>query len=87
MANIQSSEKKNRQRITHEARNRSQKAEMRTALKRLRSAIVAKDGKQARELLKPALTLIDRAGGRGLLKARSASRHVSRLVVAVNGLK
>ncbi len=87
MANIKSSQKKNRQRITHEARNRAQKAEMRTAMKRLRTAITAKDAKTARELLKPALKLVDRAGGRGLVKQGAASRQASRLTVAVNALK
>ena len=38
MANIKSSQKKNRQRITHEARNRAQKSAMRTAVKALRAA-------------------------------------------------
>ncbi len=87
MANIKSSQKKNRQRITHEARNRAKKAEMRTATKRLRAAINAKDKKQAGVLLLPALRLIDRAGGQGLIKKGSSSRQASRLVTAVNGLK
>ncbi len=87
MANIKSSQKKNRQRITHEARNRTQKAEMRTATKRLRAAITAKNAKEATGLLAPALRLIDRAGGRGLIKKGASSRQVSRLVTAVNDLK
>jgi ribosomal protein S20 len=60
---------------------------MRTAIKKLRSAIVAKNAKQAGELLKPALRLVDRAGGRGLIKQGAASRQASRLTVAVNALK
>ena len=82
MANIQSSEKKNRQRIKHEARNASQKSAMRTAVKKLRAAIAAKDSKQTDALLKEATKLIARLGGKGVIKARTASREVSRLTVA-----
>jgi small subunit ribosomal protein S20 len=86
LANIKSSQKKNRQRIKNEARNRSQRAELRTAIKKVRSAIATKDAKKATEALSPALRLIDRAGRKGVLKANSASRTVSRLVRAVSGL-
>jgi small subunit ribosomal protein S20 len=86
LANIKSSEKKNRQRISHEARNRTQKSAMRTAIKALRSAIEGKNPEQARKLLQPAVKLVDRAGRRGTIKPRAASRAVSRLTVAVNRL-
>jgi small subunit ribosomal protein S20 len=82
MANIQSSEKKNRQRITHEARNAAQKSAMRTAVKKLRAAIAAKDAKHTEALLKDAIRLISRLGGRGIIKRRTASREVSRLTRA-----
>ena len=82
MANIQSSKKKNRQRIKNEARNASQKSAMRTAVKKLRAAIAAKDSKQIDALLKEATKLIARLGGRGIIKRRTASREVSRLTRA-----
>jgi len=82
MANIQSSKKKNRQRIKNEARNASQKSAMRTAVKKLRAAIAAKDSKQTEGLLKEATKLITRLGGRGVIKPRTASRTVSRLSLA-----
>ncbi len=86
MANIKSSQKKNRQRIKNEARNRSQRAEMRTAVKKLRAALAAKDPKTAGDALKPAITLIARAGRKGVIKPGAASRTVSRLVRSVNAL-
>jgi small subunit ribosomal protein S20 len=86
LANIKSSQKKNRQRITHEARNRAHKSAMRTAVKALRAAIDSKDPKKAKDLLTPALRLVDRLGRRGVIKQRAASRTVGRLTVAVNGL-
>ncbi len=82
MANIQSSIKKNRQRIKNEARNASQKSAMRTAVKKLRAAIGAKDSTQKNALLKEATKLVARLGGRGIIKKRTASREISRLTVA-----
>ena len=87
MANIKSSQKKNRQRITHEARNQARKSEMRTAVKKVRSAIGSKDGAAARAALGQAITLLDRSASRGTIKSRTASRSVSRLTVAVNAIK
>lgn len=82
MANIQSSEKKNRQRIKHEARNAAQKSAMRTAVKKLRAAMASKDATQTQALLKEATKLISRLGGRGIINRRTASREVSRLTRA-----
>lgn len=86
MANIKSAEKQNRQRLRRETRNSSQKSAMRTAIKKLRAAIAAKDAKQAKTLLPAAVTLLDRAGRKGVIKRRAAARTVSRLTVAVNAL-
>jgi ribosomal protein S20 len=60
---------------------------MRTAIKKVRAAIGHKDGAAAREALGTAVRLIDRAGLRGTIKKGTASRSVSRLSIAVNGLK
>jgi small subunit ribosomal protein S20 len=87
LANIQSSEKKNRQRITHEARNRAKKSELRTAVKKLRASIASKDASGAKAALKPAVTLLDRAGRRGLVERNATARVISRLTRAVTALK
>jgi small subunit ribosomal protein S20 len=87
LANILSSQKKNRQRITHEARNRARKSAMRTAVKKLRNAIDAKDAAKAREALPPAARLLSQAGQHGVIKPGAASRTVSRLTRAVGELK
>ena len=86
MANIKSAEKKNRQRIKREARNRAKRSELRTALKKLRAAIAAKNPTEAKAALEPAKRLLDRAGRRGLVKKNSTSRSVSRLTRAVSGI-
>jgi len=86
LANIKSSQKKNRQRITHEARNRAQKSAMRTSVKALRAAVTAKKGTEAKALLAQAVSLVDRAGRKGVIKQHTASRTVGRLTVAVNAI-
>lgn len=86
MANIKSSEKKNRQRIRHQDRNMARKSAMRTAMKKVRVAVAAKNKKAAEEALKVARPLIDRAAVKGVVKKRAAARTVSRLQVAINAL-
>ena len=87
MANIKSAEKKNRQRIKREARNRSKRSELRTALKKLRSAIASNDSGEATKALQPAVKLLSRAGRRGLVKPNSTSRSISRLTRSVSAIK
>jgi small subunit ribosomal protein S20 len=87
MANIKSSEKANRQRIKRTARNIAHKTAMRTIIKRLRAAIGGKKVKEAQALLKTAVSAIDSAGSKGVIKRGTASRTISRLTVAVSNIK
>jgi small subunit ribosomal protein S20 len=78
VANIKSAQKQNRKMIKHRARNRAAMASLRTAVKTARTAV---DGKaaDAQELLKKAVSIIDSAVTKGILKRQTASRYVSRL--------
>ncbi|MBE7451838.1 MAG: 30S ribosomal protein S20 [Kofleriaceae bacterium] len=78
MANHPSAEKANRQSLKRRARNKAAMSALRTAVKKARTAI---DGKAANaaELRKAAISKIDRAVSRGVLKRGTASRYVSRL--------
>lgn len=78
MANIKSAQKQNRKMIKHRARNRAAMASLRTAVKTARTAV---DGKaaDAQDLLKKAVSIIDSAVSKGILKRQTASRYVSRL--------
>ncbi len=78
MANIKSAEKQNRKMIKHRTRNRAAMASLRTAVKTARTAV---DGKAANaaELVKTAVSIIDSAVTKGILKRQTASRYVSRL--------
>lgn len=78
MANIKSAEKQNRKMIKNRARNRAAMAALRTAVKKARAAV---DGKAANatDVVKSAISIIDSAVTKGILKRGTASRYVSRL--------
>ena len=86
MANIASAEKKNRQRLKRRARNVFHTTTMRTYIKRVRTLIASKDGAKANEALKEAISRIDRAAQKGVIKSKAASRKISRLTLAVRHL-
>jgi small subunit ribosomal protein S20 len=78
VANIASAEKQNRKMIKHRARNRAAMASLRTAVKKARTAVDDKTG-DAATLVRQAVSIIDGAVTKGILKRRTASRYVSRL--------
>ncbi|HVZ72243.1 MAG TPA: 30S ribosomal protein S20 [Polyangia bacterium] len=86
MANIKSSQKAARQRITRTARNVARKTAMRSAVKKVRAALEKKNAKEAKAALGAAVRAIDMAASKGVIKRGTASRSVSRLTVAVNAL-
>jgi small subunit ribosomal protein S20 len=78
VANIKSAEKKNRQMIKNRTRNRGVMSNLRTAVKKARTAVDAKAG-DAADLVKDAISTINKAVSKGVLKRETASRYVSRL--------
>ena len=80
MANIASAQKKNRQMIVNRARNRAAMSTVRTAIKKARMAV---DGKSAdaEKLVKAAISTVDKAATKDLIKKNTAARYVSRLSV------
>jgi small subunit ribosomal protein S20 len=86
VANVASAEKRNRQRLKRRQRNLAHKTRMRTYEKKVRTAIAAKNGGQAQEALKAAVSSISKAASKGVIKAQTASRHISRLTLAVRRL-
>jgi len=79
MANIKSAQKQNRKMIKNRARNRAAMAKLRTAVKTARAAVDGKTEKAA-ALVKAAVSIVDGAVTKGILKRNTASRYVSRLV-------
>lgn len=86
MANHASAEKRNRQRIVRTVRNRAITSSVRTLVKRVRTAIAAKDKSAASQALKDATVALDRAASKGVFHVKAASRTVARLSAAVHKL-
>lgn len=86
MANIKSAQKRIRQNERLRASNRARRSTLRTAVKKLRIAIEAGDGEQARSLLLPTLSLIDVTAQKGVIHDNAAARYKSRLTRAVAAL-
>ncbi len=84
MANHPSAEKRNRQRIVRTVRNRAITSAVRTLVKRVRTAIAAKDKTAASLALKDATVALDRAASKGVFHVKAASRTVARLSAAVH---
>ncbi len=79
MPNHKSAEKRDRQREKRRLRNRLIVSRMRTAVRKARAAI--DEGKpEAGDLVKQAVSFIDKAVTKGSLKRNTASRYISRLV-------
>lgn len=89
MANVQSAEKRNRQRIKRRARNMMHLVPMRTRVKRARTALDgAKDAPEGVEAaIIAALREIARAAQKGVIHKKTASRKISRLTRAANKAK
>jgi small subunit ribosomal protein S20 len=74
--NIRSAKKQLRQNRQARVRNREQRAELRTALKRVRAAASPADAAKAYQA---AEVLLDRAARKGLIHGNAAARQKSRL--------
>ena len=87
MANTKSAEKRNRQNVANRERNRGHRSKMRTAIKKLRTAVEGGDQQTAQQLLGATLGLIDVTAKKNVIHTNTASRYKSRLTRAVAGLQ
>ncbi len=83
MANSKQATKRIKVARTKTAANRIQKANIRSALKKSRLAILNKEADSA-ELLKEALTALDKATSKKVMHKNTAARTKSKLVKAFN---
>ena len=83
MPRIKSAKKRMRQTRTRTAANRAHRSELRTALKKVRTAA----GDAAAKAYAEAVTLLDRAGRKRLIHPNAAARHKSRLAKLVTTKK
>lgn len=83
MANTKSAEKHIRQDAERHRRNQAAKSRMKTAVKKVRTALEEGDVEAANEYLPTALSVVDRATSKGVIHRNKAARTKSRLVAAV----
>ena len=87
MANIKSQIKRNRTNEDARKRNASAKSACRTAAKKVRLAVEAKDLAKAEEALKVAFRLIDKTVSDGIQHQNTAARQKGELQRLVNSIK
>ena len=68
-------------------RNRANRSQMRGEIKDLRELIEAGNHEAAVAALPAAVSILHRMARKGVIHRRNAARRVSRLTLAVNGLK
>tara|TARA_B100001996_G_scaffold318106_1_gene261594 strand:+ start:1014 stop:1274 length:261 start_codon:yes stop_codon:yes gene_type:complete len=86
VANIASAKKRSRQSEKLRLHNASQRSMLRTYIKKVTSAIEAKDKKAAEDAFKAAVPVIDAMVSKGIIHKNKASRHKSRLNSHVRAL-
>ncbi|MBI4853154.1 MAG: 30S ribosomal protein S20 [Acidobacteria bacterium] len=87
MPNHKSAEKRDRQIKRRTVINRRNRSEMRTELKKLRSAISSGKKEDAVQILPTIVSIIDRAVKKGIIHDNTGSRYKSRLTIRVNNMK
>jgi small subunit ribosomal protein S20 len=83
VANNPSAEKRNRQKDKRRARNKTALSALRTAIKKARAAVDTKTP-DAKDLVSAAVSIIEKAVTKGVLKRETASRYISRLSLRSN---
>ena len=87
MANIKSQKKRIKTNEKARLRNRAAKAEMKTAVRRVREAVEAKDQAAATEAAQSACRLLDKAVSKGIIHKNQAANRKSGIMALVNSLE
>ena len=87
MANIKSQVKRIKTNEKARQRNASKKSAIRTAIKKVKLAVEAKDLTKAEELLKAAFRLIDKSVSDGVQHKNTAARQKAEISRLVNSIK
>ncbi len=86
MANHVSALKRVRQTERRTERNRANKSRMRTALRRLRTALNSGNTEEANTQFRSTVSVLDKAVQKGVIHKNTASRYKSRLAARVKAL-
>lgn len=86
MANTSSARKRARQAVTRRNHNAGQRSMLRTYLKKVVSAIDARDRDAAAAAYKAAVPVLDRMANKGIIHRNKAARHKQRLNAQIKTL-
>jgi small subunit ribosomal protein S20 len=86
MANIASAKKAARQSVKRRAHNASLRSKLRSAIKRVQTAIKTGDKAAARGVLRDASKVIDTIADKKIVHKNKAGRHKSRLSAAIKAM-
>jgi small subunit ribosomal protein S20 len=83
MPNIASAKKRAKQAIVRNERNVARKSSIKTALKKVLTALESKDIEAAKKHLRDAESQVARAKGKGVIHRNTAARTIGRLATRV----
>jgi small subunit ribosomal protein S20 len=86
MANIASAQKRIRQTLKRTMRNKARKSRVHGAIRKVEEAVASGNKELALAALRAAAPEMQRAVGKGVLKANTVSRKISRLSAAVKAV-
>ena len=86
MANIKSAKKRILVIETKTARNKAIKSKVKTYVKKVETAVANKEVEAAKAALVEAISVIDKAGSKGVYHKNTCARKVARLTKAVNSI-
>ncbi|MDR2165939.1 MAG: 30S ribosomal protein S20 [Zoogloeaceae bacterium] len=86
MANSAQARKRARQTVKQRAHNASLRSTLRTAIKRVRQAIVVGDKAAAQSVFRQSVSIIDRIADKKIIHKNKAARHKSRLSAQIKAL-
>jgi len=86
MANIASAQKRIRQTVKRTARNKARKSRVHGAIRKVEEAVAAGNKDLALAALRAAQPELQRAAGKGVLKANTVARKISRLSARVKAV-
>lgn len=87
MANIKSSAKRDLKSKEQRAKNRAQKTELKTMMKKFDAAVAEGNRETAVSAYKAAVKTVDRAAGKGLLHKNNAAHKKSSMASRLNGME
>lgn len=86
MANTKSAEKRAREAIERRGRNVAHRSKVRSAVRKVVTAIRAGSKPEAQAALKEAMPVIDSMARKGIIHRNKAARHKSRLAAQVKAM-